>query len=456
LSRAAEVAARYDELLLAADPADVALRIEEGARALRVTYGDRLVCNVLKPFFIDLENYRNIVEHARLVLEALHLACGEFCRDRSTQESLGLTDTERHLISLTGGFTRHDLIGRLDSFLDSRGLPAFLEYNGESPGGIAYGDCLGEVFESLPLMQELGGNFDITRRPVIPEVVEAFREEYESWATSSGRSPESTPLIAIVDFRDIPTMGEFHIFKEAFERAGMRCCIAAPEDLILRKDGLFVGEEKLDIVYRRLITPDILETFGGEHVLIEAIEQNHCFVANGLGGYAVSHKGLFAILSDPARRPGGLGSDHVQAVDAAIPWTRMVSEDTTCGPKGGDPLPLETIAKQEKDTLVIKPASSYGGKDVVLGWTVDDATWNEAWVRGLDVPTVIQRRVEIPTKSCPVLVDDALKFVPMQFDVDPYVLRGSRIHGLGVRFSGGDLLNVASGSGSAVPAFIVE
>ena len=69
---------------------------------------------------------------------------------------------------------------------------------------------------------------------------------------------------------------------------------------------------------------------------------------------------------------------------------------------------------------------------------------------------MVQDRVHIPTENYVAWVDGKLEELPLRFDVDPYVLSGNRLHGLGVRLSAGELLNVATGAGSAVPAFIVE
>lgn len=445
---------RYDHLLARGDAEAVKRQIEEGARASNVTYGDRVVCNVLRPHFVAREAYEAILERARLVLDALHMAAAEVVSSPSWIDRLGFDARERRLIELHEKGVRDDLVGRLDSFLDQNGTPVFLEYNGESPGGIAYGDCLGEVFEQLPIMRQLASEFELSRRPVIPEVLTAFREEYVAWAARHERVAVDTPRVAIVDFEDIPTIGEFRIFRDVFERAGMPCDIVDPKHLVLDDDGLHAHGKRIDVVYRRLITPDLLDVFGGEHVLVDAMARQACFVANGFGGYTISHKGLFALLSDPALQPQGLGDAHLEAVAESIPWTRIAATGVTTGPDGVE-RELGEIVRDMRRRLVIKPAASYGGKDITLGWIATDEEWDRAWHEGLERPTVVQARVAIPEIDCPVTGASPEGRMRFQFDIDPYVFAGRRTHGLGIRYSGGDLLNVAAGAGSAVPAFVV-
>src|SRR5437762_13564311 len=52
---------------------------------------------------------------------------------------------------------------------------------------------------------------------------------------------------------------------------------------------------------------------------------------------------------------------HRTAIRRHIPWTRRVRPELA-----------EDIAKR-RETLVLKPNDEYGGKGVVLGWTVDQA-----------------------------------------------------------------------------------
>ena len=113
----------------------------------------------------------------------------------------------------------------------------------------------------------------------------------------------------------------------------------------------------------------------------------------------------------------------------------------------------EDIAKR-RETLVLKPNDEYGGKGVVLGWTVDQAEWDKAIEVASTQSYVVQEAVEIPRVPFPVALD-GLKFIDLAVDLDPYLYDG-RAAGFMTRVSAVALLNVTAGAGSVVPTFVVE
>lgn len=446
----------YHARLRSGDAESWHAEIQKQAAQMGVTYGTRTVCNVLEPLFIGKSRYELILSRAELVVSALKKVASYARQDADVWAQLKFTQLEEDLLAIPGGYERHDQIARLDSFLNEDGDPVFLEYNGESPGGIAYGDSLGRIFDSLPPIQDLAADHSMSRRPVAAEVVRVLRQSYYDWAAAKGGGAHTEPQVAIIDLADIPTISEFEIFRSLFESTGMPCRIASPDELEIRDGEVFIDDFRVDIVYRRLLTSDLLQRFGADHPLIDIMRQNLAFVANGFGGYLLSHKGMFALLSDSAIRSKTLNEAESAAVQASIPWTRIVSEIDAEAPKTGQVLPLRQIAMEQQDKLVIKAALGYGGQDVCLGWKVSKEKWSETFDRALAKPHVIQSRLFIPTTEHPAWIDGKLQFVPLHFDIDPYILDGRRAHGLGIRLAADDMLNVASGAGSAIPAYIVN
>jgi uncharacterized circularly permuted ATP-grasp superfamily protein len=114
---------------------------------------------------------------------------------------------------------------------------------------------------------------------------------------------------------------------------------------------------------------------------------------------------------------------------------------------------VEDIARR-RETLVLKPNDEYGGKGVVLGWTVDQAEWESAIEVATTQSYVVQEAVEIPRVPFPVVLD-GLKYIDLAVDLDPYMFDG-RPGGFMTRVSAAALLNVTAGAGSVVPTFVVE
>jgi len=107
-----------------------------------------------------------------------------------------------------------------------------------------------------------------------------------------------------------------------------------------------------------------------------------------------------------------------------------------------------------RDALVLKPNDEYGGKGIVLGWEVDDDTWADALASALEAPSIVQRRIRLPTEPYPSFVDGSVQFTDRMVDLAPFVSHGRYVEGCLTRLGTTPLLNVTAGGGSTVPTFV--
>ena len=137
-----------------------------------------------------------------------------------------------------------------------------------------------------------------------------------------------------------------------------------------------------------------------------------------------------------------------------MPWTRVVEERTTShGEQNVDLLPFIAANREQ---LVLKPNDEYGGKGIVLGWTVDDATWATAIQTALAEPYIVQQRVTVPSELWPAWTDGGLHLGERMLDTAPFMADSTMMTGVLTRIATDPLLNVTAGGGSNVPTFLVE
>ena len=323
---------------------------------------------------------------------------------------------------------------RLDSFFADE--VRFVECNAESPAGMAYSDNLAAVFAGLPVMKSFRrsfpGRFRPTRRPQLQSMLRAFTQ----WGKGT------KPVIAIVDWEGLPTAPEFEMFKAYFEESGVKTVICDPRALELRRGKLYAGPTAVNIVYRRVLTSELLARADETRALRDAYIAGKVCVVNSFRAKLLHKKMSLALLSDP-RYERIYSARQRAAISRHIPWTRRVRPELA-----------EEIARR-RETLVLKPNDEYGGKGVVLGWTVDQAEWETT----IDVATtqsyVVQEAVEIPRVSFPVALDEDVRYLDLAVDLDPYLFDG-RPAGFMTRVSAAALLNVTAGAGSVVPTFVLE
>jgi uncharacterized circularly permuted ATP-grasp superfamily protein len=275
------------------------------------------------------------------------------------------------------------------------------------------------------------GKFLPTRGRQLRAMLNAFRQ----W----GRGAK--PVIAIVDWEGLPTAPEFEMFKTFFETGGVKTVICDPRALEFRRGKLYARGVAVNLVYRRVLSSELLARGDETRALCDAYVAGAVCVVNSLRAKLLHKKMSFALLSDdryqrlytPAQRA---------AIRRHIPWTRRVRPELA-----------DDIARR-RESLVLKPNDEYGGKGVVLGWTVGQAEWEAAIGVATTQSYVVQEAVEIPRVSFPIAID-GLRYLDLAVDLDPYLFDG-RAGGFMTRVSAAALLNVTAGAGSVVPTFVVE
>jgi uncharacterized circularly permuted ATP-grasp superfamily protein len=163
-------------------------------------------------------------------------------------------------------------------------------------------------------------------------------------------------------------------------------------------------------------------------------------------------KASLAVVSDEAQAHL-LTAAQQEAVRRHVPWTRLVTErHTTVGAARVDLVPY-VAANRER--LVLKPNDDYGGKGIVLGWTVTQAAWEQAVRAALGAPTIVQQRVVIPDEPWPAWGEGGLVVGDRHLDTAPFLVDGRVAAGCLTRIASDPLLNVTAGGGSNVPTLLV-
>lgn len=176
-------------------------------------------------------------------------------------------------------------------------------------------------------------------------------------------------------------------------------------------------------------------------------------MVNSFGCKLLHKKASLAVLSDE-RQATLLDADERDAVSRHVPWTRVMEERQTLFASATVELVPFVAANRER--LVLKPNDDYGGKGIVLGWTVDEATWNDAIQTALAEPYIVQERVTLPSEPWPMVLDGALHLGDSMLDTAPFMTDGQIMNGCLTRISTDALLNVSAGGGANVPTFLVE
>jgi hypothetical protein len=428
---------------------DAALRQEleerflDRVRVARLTFGGRVLCPFPRPNLVSQAVYDQIRGVCRGIFKAIEKAearLGEDLWDR-----VDVTPEERELVRIDPGYARSSPTSRLDSFVTTNAYQ-FVELNAESPAGIAYAEVLVDLFLELPIVQRFQERYRLkrfhSREAMLSTLVACYREAGGTVAK---------PMIAIVDYEDVPTRTEHHLFRDFFESRGYPALVCDPRHLTYEGGRLRHDGREIDIVYKRLLVNEFLERITELSPLLQAAKDRAVTLVNPFRCKPIHKKAIFAVLTDDELQPLFTPEERV-AIAAHVPWTRRVLEGRTT--RDGHEVDLVPHVRSHRDGLVLKPNDEYGGKGVHIGWEMTESQWDAALADALASSYVVQAKVDLQRERFPEIGAGGLQFKDLVVDLDPFVFNGE-VEGFLTRLSGTSLANVTSGGGQ-VPAFLVE
>lgn len=216
-------------------------------------------------------------------------------------------------------------------------------------------------------------------------------ELFDSWAEEFARiystydNAAENPYIAIVDFFNGDISREFENFKKAFENAGFECEICEITDLEYKNGALLSPKgHKIDAVYRRAVTCDIMRNYDSVQPFIRAAEDNAVCLIGDFQTQVVHNKIVFKVLHDPTTS-AFLTDEERKYVKEHIPYTVSLTGEAVRA--------HDVLANKEK--WVIKPEDSYASKGVYAGVEeMTDDEWKKAVTENIDNHYLLQEYCE--------------------------------------------------------------
>jgi len=189
-------------------------------------------------------------------------------------------------------------------------------------------------------------------------------------------------------------------------------------------------------VYRRALLEEV-----GEGPLLEAARDRRVCLVNPFRARVANNKKLFALLDDPRYAD----RDELDVIHRTIPWTRVLRE----GPSkyGEWVVDLLAFTSDNRERLVLKPASDYGGHGVALGVETEQAAWDALIQQHApSADFVVQEYVPVPQEMFPTVEEGHIQMQLKHFNINPFGI-GGRYAGMITRISDRAVINVSAGGG---------
>jgi uncharacterized circularly permuted ATP-grasp superfamily protein len=411
--------------------------IERALSERHVVFADHTIPFVLMPHFVSPGQVARIRRSVEQLCRVLDRFCDAYPEDGLLRSELDLPAFEDSLIRVDPGYDRPLRVCRLDAFLSGYDV-RFLEFNADSPAGIGYTDVLHECLRESIHLPQVEASFDIAYEPMLPLLLETLLDAYAQAREGRPELP-AQPQLALVDVPGSPSVPEFRIVCAAARAAGVDALWTTTDELsydgsVLRADG-----EPVHLVYRRVMIDDLAESD-----LTAAYRDGRVCVVNPPRARVANNKKLFALLDDP-RFAHLVEPREADVIARAIPWTRVLRPGRVT--YGRWVVDLLDFVADNRERLVLKPASEYGGHGVALGVETTQEDW-EALVaaHAEQGDYVAQEYVPVPEEMFPTVEDGHVQMRLKRFNINPFGL-GGRYAGTITRISDQAVINVSAGGG---------
>lgn len=401
-------------------------------------YGEQTIPFVIMPHFISPGQQRRLSRAVASIAPVLDRFCEAYCNDPLLRGELQLPDREDGLVRIDPRFPQPIRISRLDAFLHDYDVK-FLEFNTDSPAGMGWTDTLSEALTERVDLRRVREVFHTDYAPVLPVVVETLLDAYRAAREGLPELPEQ-PRLAVVDVAGTPTISDLRHVCRLAERAGVETMIAALDDLEYDGSRLLAGGAQVDLVYRRAL----IETIAEDGALAAAAADGRAVVVNPFRAIVASNKKLLALLQDE-RFERLLRAGEAATIRETLPWTRILRRGRTT--YGNWRFELLSFVRDNRERLVMKPASDHGGHGVMLGMETSADAWEAAIEEHAErCDFIVQEYVPIPEEMFPTVEAGQVQMRLKRFNINPYCV-GGRYVGMMTRISDQAVINVAAGGG---------
>lgn len=350
------------------------------------------------------------------------------------REILRVTPEEEEWLSSCWGPSHRDsnpIFGRLDAVADFtspmwKDSLRFVEPNLSGIGGLHLTPTCEQIITDV-LMPALRAQDAGLQLEIGHDIRELLMHEVRDHLESLGRSARHIcfvePKYAGSGIDEQEVLARYY-----HDHYGLKVMHADPAELTRREGEVYYEGVAVDLAYRDYAVSD-LNDLRRNGVDIEPMRtlfrQNR--VISSIAA-ELDQKSLWEVLTDPTLTQTLFSLDEQRVFRRHILWTRIVSDRVTLLPNGRMGGLLD-YARRERESLVLKPNRSYGGKDVLIGPSLTEAEWDAAVNRALadGERWVVQQLASIPVSLFPIAGPDGaihnepfhvvMGFAPSQYGV---------------------------------------
>lgn len=338
----------------------------------------------------DVENFSRIGD---VLISITNKVTQKYLESKEFRKKFEYSPILEELILVDNGYDINVPIGRFDLFYDDENNYKFCELNTDGSSAMNEDNTIGKILLETEGLREFGSKYDLSLFELIDRWVEDSISICREW-----NSEIEKPNVAIVDFTESGTSAEFEVFKNTFIKKGYNAIIADPRDLQYRNGKLYYGDYRIDMVYRRIVTFELIEKAHEVPDFIEAYKNRAFCCIGSIRSQIVHNKIIFKILHDEDTLEF-LSEEEREFVKKHIPVTGLFKGD----------IKVYNSILNNKDKYIMKPLDLNASRGVYTGRDLSQEEWEKRLEESWNKDYLYQEFFEPFTREHIVFEDNELK-----------------------------------------------
>lgn len=345
------------------------------------------------PMFFAEEDMKSIEKIGDMMISITNKVTQRYIDFPKFRERFGYSKILEDLILIDNGYDINVPIGRFDIFYKDYDNFKFCELNTDGSSAMNEDNTLARILLETESAKVLGNKYDLSNFELIDQWVDDSVDIFKKW-----NSKIEKPNVAIVDFKESGTPAEFKLFQESYTRKGCNTIIVDPRDLEYRDRNLYFEDFKIDLVYRRIVTFELIENIDEIPDFIEAYKDRAFCCIGSVKSQIIHNKIIFKIFHDEDTLEF-LSKEEQEFVKNHIPYTGEF--------RGGNSVYEKVL--NNKDKYIMKPLDLNASRGVYAGRDLSGKEWKNKLDESWNKDYIYQEFVDPFTREFVVFEDEKVK-----------------------------------------------
>ena len=345
------------------------------------------------PMFFAEKDVKNIEKIGDMMISITNKVTERYMNYPEFRKKFGYSKELEDLILVENGYDINVPIGRFDIFYKDYDNFKFCELNTDGSSAMNEDNTIAKILLETKAAKTMGEEYELSYFELIDKWVNDSLEIYKKWSKNDDK-----PNIAIVDFQESGTPAEFELFQKSYKEKGYNAIIADPRDLEYRDGKLYFEDFRIDLVYRRIVTFELMENINEVPDFIAAYRDQAFCCIGSIKSQIIHNKIIFKILHDEDTLEF-LSEEEKEYVKNHIPYT---------GEFKGEESVYEKVLNN-KDKYIMKPLDLNASRGVYTGRDLTEKQWKDKLDESWNKDYIYQEFVDPYTREFVVFEDGELK-----------------------------------------------